>query len=404
MDIKYFNFFTGYTKEKMMRVSNRRMLKMNFSFLMSIFGIYRSACLFNRRHPLHKYLNSFTPHVRLLPYNKAQKLKLEKMYPVFSKILKKIIKKKKNFEHKKKKNEIFHEEILQFHGPNLRNCQLQRHEKHSLFSIKNEIEKNTLVIQKHVRRFLIRKNLTKFCDEIAVQNFIEKLIFIQKNIKKFISKKKIKVFCIIKKIITFREQKLNKITNLIIKYNNNIFIKRKQLIDNILEFRRSKIELIQNTFRKYYLSKLVSTILSYEKNHYVVTYPFYAKEVYMKIYLKHKIRKYNFEYCKLRHCHILYIDYSDLAPGKYQVQFIVDGCVACDGRFPHIEKDDGNFYNIIDFTQNYVNTSNLNTGTEDVEYNYNNISQEDEDDNGYDFYTQLKQNLTGKVSQFSSVD
>ena len=78
--------------------------------------------------------------------------------------------------------------------------------------------------------------------------------------------------------------------------------------------------------------------------------------------------------------------------------------MACDGRFSHIEKDDGNFYNIIDFTQNYVNTSNLNTGTEDVEYNYNNISQEDEDDNGYDFYTQLKQNLTGKVSQFSSVD
>ena len=114
MDIKYFNFFTGYTKEKMMRVSNRRMLKMNFSFLMSIFGIYRSACLFNRRHPLHKYLNSFTPHVRLLPYNKAQKLKLEKMYPVFSKILKKIIKKKKNFEHKKKKMKFFTKKFYNF--------------------------------------------------------------------------------------------------------------------------------------------------------------------------------------------------------------------------------------------------------------------------------------------------
>ena len=44
----------------------------------------------------------------------------------------------------------------------------------------------------------------------------------------------------------------------------------------------------------------------------------------------------------------------------------------------------------------------MNTGTEDVD----NIEEDsdEEEDCGYDFYANLKRNLTGKVSQYSSVD
>ena len=396
MNYKTFCLFNQIPKEKLIRLTKRKMSKMNFSLLMSVFGAYRNAYYLSMNHPLYQYICHFTINRKLLSQSDNQKKNFEIKYKDFSYKVAEIIKRKAFFD----KNKNFNEEYLQF--TNIRTFQLQRKEIHSMNEIRKEIEKSTLVIQKNIRRFLVRKILIRYQYELLMEEYIKKIITIQKEIRRYLVQQHVKKVCIINKIIAFREVKLNKIINLMIKYHNNLYSKEQLLIDAIINYRRSKIEHIQNCFRRHHLSKLVSTIISYEKTHYVITYPFFAKEVKMKIFFKKTSKTYIFDFCRLRHIFILYLDYAELAQGKYLVQLIVDGCVTCDGRFPHCEKTDGNFYNIIEFKKNVVNNSLMNTGTEDVD----NIEEDsdEEEDCGYDFYANLKRNLTGKVSQYSSVD
>lgn len=396
MNYNTFCLFNQIPKERLIRLTKRKMSKTNFSLLMSIFGAYRNSYYLSMNHPLYKYICHFSNNKKLLKQSNNEKINFENKYKDFADRVAFLIKRKQFID----RNTNFNEEILHFH--NMKNTQLQRREIQSVNELKNEIVKSTLIIQKNVRRFLVRKVLLRYQYELLIEDYIKKIIRIQKEIRRYLVQQHVKKVCIINKIIAFREVKLNKIINLMIKYHNDLYSKEQLLIDAIIEYRRAKIEHIQNSFRRYRLSKLVSTIISYEKTHFVITYPFFANEVKMKIFFKKTTKTYVFDFCRLRHIFVLYLDYAELAQGKYLVQLIVDGCVTCDGRFPHCEKADGNFYNIIEFKKNIVNNSVLNTGTEDVD-NMEDY-QDEEDDCGYDFYANLKRNLTGKVSQYSSID
>jgi len=47
---------------------------------------------------------------------------------------------------------------------------------------------------------------------------------------------------------------------------------------------------------------------------------------------------------------ILYLPSEVIKPGRYKAQLEVDGSRTCDGRYPHFESRDGQFYNMIDIT------------------------------------------------------
>lgn len=227
---------------------------------------------------------------------------------------------------------------------------------------------NAIMIQKHIRRLLALK---KFYD-IFKDNLKQKINFcivsIQKAFKMYRIGFKVRKYILILNILKARKSSLTKIKKLftrkknITKFNND-FLKRK-----IIEVRARSAILIQSKFRGYFMRKIYKLIDYKETNNYTLHYPFKAKYVKLKIYITdidsdQKQRIYDFEYCKIREIFVLYINPSDFKTGKYRVQLIVDNCVTCDGRFPHVEFSDGLYYNIIDFRINKGHESGEQTKT-----------------------------------------
>ena len=84
-------------------------------------------------------------------------------------------------------------------------------------------------------------------------------------------------------------------------------------------------------------------------------------------------RLYDFEFCSVRKIFILKINQSDIKPGKYFCQFIVDNYISSDERYDLVEGKDGHYYNIIEFNMkgknpygstNTIHTSINVTGTD----------------------------------------
>ena len=167
MNYKTFCLFNQIPKEKLMRLTKRKMSKMNFSLLMSVFGAYRNAYYLSMNHPLYQYICHFTINRKLLSQSDNQKKNFEIKYKDFSYKVAEIIKRKAFFD----KNKNFNEEYLQF--TNIRTFQLQRKEIHSMNEIRKEIEKSTLVIQKNIRRFLVRKILIRYQYELLMEEYIK---------------------------------------------------------------------------------------------------------------------------------------------------------------------------------------------------------------------------------------
>ena len=117
-------------------------------------------------------------------------------------------------------------------------------------------------------------------------------------------------------------------------------------------------------------------IIKKMKTLYTMTYPYYAHEVEIKVNvltnnsiiskfgeLKFSIRTYKFEYNSILKMFLLFIEPKELEPGKYRCQLIVDNIITYDGRYPHIEFNDGKYYNLINFKVN----NHLNINIDEIE-------------------------------------
>lgn len=129
------------------------------------------------------------------------------------------------------------------------------------------------------------------------------------------------------------------------------------VIKKIRQMQVKKVIKIQQYVRNHLLKIYTKKLLDLEKSHYKLTYPFKAKTVQIKIFMNQWDYKiFDFYYCKVQEIFVVYIDPIWFLKDRYRVQFIVDDCVTCDGSYPHIEFNDGNYYNVIDF---YVMESKL---------------------------------------------
>ena len=173
---------------------------------------------------------------------------------------------------------------------------------------------------------------------------------------------------IILNILKQRESNWKKLQSLFIHYFYSNKKKRELIAERILEWELPYIIKIQNRYRTHYLSNLVKEIIPYEQRNYVLTYPFECNDVKLRIYRYTSMSSltsfdrstmislndenydvFSFEMCPLRKYHVLYIRHDNLIPGIYKCQFVVDGLVACDGRFPIYENEMETFYNMIKF-------------------------------------------------------
>ena len=220
------------------------------------------------------------------------------------------------------------------------------------------------IIQKFIRGWLVRNSLNKLINYIIKYRLLRHIIKIQKNYKTYFVRKKIRHFLLIKFILIQRKKNWILIEKYIKRYYIKNRIKKYILITNLLKNRLKKITFLQRAIKTFYMKKICSQIINHEKFHYVLTYPFNANKVQLKIFwnnsdifiknnsylnLNDKYDIFDFEICPIRKIFVLYIYTENILPGKYRCQFIINGMTLCDGRFPHIECNGRQLYNILNF-------------------------------------------------------
>ena len=253
--------------------------------------------------------------------------------------------------------------------------------------------KSIIKIQKNIKHFLIIRCIQKLILFQIRKKIYNKIILIQKYYRKYNIKIKLKRALIIKSILEQRKKKYNKLESCIKNYYYKNKTKKYILLNKIFQNRLQKILFIQGAIKSHYMQKLYKAIVDYEKYHYTLTYPYKAKTVKFLLYnntsspfilnSNKQYKEFSFELCPIRKIFVLYIFKNHIRYGKYRCQFIVDGKITCDGRFPHLETLKGEFYNYIYFDP-------YQTHLED--YNHNNESYIKENNINFD-----NDNCSGKI-------
>ena len=317
-----------------------RMKKVDFGYFIFLVTSYKTIHMIHKRNPLYKYIHHFIPYISkkneedingIYNLNDNNDLQLEPLN-------KKSLKTKEN--------------LLEFNVKIKRD--LQRFQKFEINKRNNEFKEKVLYIQKNVRCFLKRINIIRLIYTVMIRNCLIGVIKIQKFYKKFARRRDFKIEFFTNYVLEYRNEKSNLLKELLYTYEVRLEIKNKIFINQILKQRCEKIFIIQKYwFNKKYRDNVLN-LIKYEKDKYVLLYPYYARKVYIKILIDKKLhlfKNYNFTICPIRKMHILYIKYSELPSKKYYCQIYADGELIGDQRFPFVQWKDNNFYSLIKFYQ-----------------------------------------------------
>ena len=314
-----------------------KMKKMDFLNFINIVTSYQTINMIHKENPLYKYLCHFIPYIP--KKNDEEKKDINKEDG-------------NNLEPLEKKSLKTNENIIEFNMKNVRD--LQRFKKFEIKTINDEYKKKVLFIQKHIRCFLKRIKFVRLIYSIMIRNCLRGLLKIQTIYKKFAYKRDFKINFFTNFILNYRKDKLEKLKDLLYTYEVKLRIKNQIFLNEILKQRSEKVLLIQRYwFRKKFREKVLK-IIDYERDKYILLFPYYAKNVHIKILVDRKLisfKEYNFHICPIRKMFALYINYDDIQSKKYYCQLFVDGNLFCDERFPFVQWKDSNYYNIIGFCQ-----------------------------------------------------
>ena len=341
------------------KMANARIAKMDFLTFMQLISSYKTLNMFNQNNPLYMYICYFIPYTPKI--NKKQKKLLFQNNLNYASMTNAI-----RYLSQMKKNNKFFE-----------NCKnLQRFQKVEIKLRNDEYNKTIIKIQKHIRGFLKRISIIRIIDYFIIQKLLSCILKIQKQYRRFAYRRDFKVNHLIRLILKDRIKKSDKLKEAFRSYKSKIEAKQKLFINAVLKERNEKILFLQGFFKARFAHNNLNQLLQSEKSKYIITYPYYAKKVQLKLFFDHKLKVskvFDFEYCSIRKMFLLKINYSDLKPGKYFCQLIVDNYINSDDRYPLVEGKDGHYYNIIEFIQkgknpygstNTIHTSINVTGTD----------------------------------------
>ena len=352
------------------KMANARIAKMDFLTFMQLISSYKTLNMFNQNNPLYMYICNFIPYTPKI--NKKQKKLLFQNNLNYASMTNAI----RYLTQMRKMNKYLDikEKTIQF---NLRNCKnLQRFQKVEIKLRNDEYNKTIIKIQKHIRGFLKRISIIRIIDYFIIQKLLSCILKIQKHYRRFACRRDFKVNHLIRLILKDRIKKSDKLKEAFRSYKSKIEAKQKLFINAVLKERNEKILFLQGFFKARFAHNNLNQLLQSEKSKYIITYPYYAKKVQLKLFFDHKLKVskvFDFEYCSIRKMFLLKINHSDLKPGKYFCQLIVDNYINSDDRYPLVEGKDGHYYNIIEFIQkgqnpygstNTIHTSINVTGTD----------------------------------------
>ena len=312
------------------KIAKNKMKKMSLNSILNL--LFKIKKLLNQNNQFLKYIKDVQLYNYYITNNiELQKGKIFKEYPKY------------------KINNGRSEKILNFimNKTNMKNPYFNRMcniDKKKIILNRNE---KIILIQSHIRSFLKKKIIDEEVNKIIAKRIINKILIIQRNIKKFLNKKKSLDKIIIKIIKKERIAKCNKVIDILSKYHNRNLYKKHLIIKKILEVRNNSVILIQSQFRSLLLKKKVKELLEKEKKYYVLTYPFNAKSVQIKISINNTYKLYNYTICPIRKLFVLYLNKESITPGEYLCQMIVNNNIILDKRYKYMIDKNNNFFNLI---------------------------------------------------------
>ena len=314
------------------KIAKYKMKNMNLKFLLnSIFKLKNSI---NKNNPLFKYIKN------VKPYNYQNiKINLSENCSIIE------------FFNNKKINKVpkKQEKILNFSPStkNYKNFYYSRMSNIEYKKVNHTRNEKILLIQKHIRGFLSKKIIDEEINKIIAKKLIQKILIIQKAIRHFLNKKKKLSHLIINIIQNERISKSNKITDIFSLYHFRNLYKKYLIIQKIIKARNEGILLIQNKFKSYMFIKKIKEILKIQKNSYVLTYPFPAESVQIKIYLNNSYKIYDYFKCPIRKYFVLYIEKGTIIDGEYLCHMIINNNIILDKRYKYIVDKNNILYNLI---------------------------------------------------------
>ena len=316
------------------KIAKYYMKSMNLKLLLeSIFKLKKSL---NMNNPLLKYIKDVQPY-NFINLN----INITPSAPILKEYYKN--KNKINLKNKREKILSFAGNKKNFYFSRICNTDYKR-------AIHNRNEK-IILIQKHIRGFLSKKIIDEEVNKIIAKRIIDKILLIQRAVKKFLIRKKSLDKLIVNVIRNERISKSNKITDIFSLFHYRNIYKKNLLIKKILKVRNDSVLLIQNKFRTLIFIKKVKEIIQKEKKSYVLTYPFKAESVQIKIYMKMSYKIYNYFICPVRKYFVLYIDRDSINSGEYLCHLIVNNNIILDKRYKYIVDNKNILYNLISFGQ-----------------------------------------------------
>ena len=216
-------------------------------------------------------------------------------------------------------------------------------------------------IQSVFRSYMFKKHFTIQVEEEIEKKGIDEIILLQSLIRQYLVGIKIRRNFLRDNIEFERVKCAHKIQNLFkLMYDKNQ-IGIIALKDNIIKSRENAAKKIQHAFKGYQFYSYFKTLRNQMKETYFITYPFYAKKVELRVFLpgsstsiniglfNNSFKQFPFIYNDFLGMFILSIQPNTFPSGQYRCQFIIDGFASCDGRFPNVEFEDGNLYNMVSF-------------------------------------------------------
>ena len=322
-------------------IANNKMHHMNFNFLInSIINIKKTI---NKNNPFMKYIKYVKPYninnskvniknnKNKLLLTEKNNIKIKKIDDININLKEKII----NFNRSKK---------------NLRNFYFTRMCNIEHKKINTNITDKIILLQKNIRGYLSKKIVDEYINNEIAKNIIDNILTIQRAIRKFLLKKKSLDKLIINIIKNERNNKGNKITDIFSLYHYRNLYKKHLIIKKIVITRYKSASLIQSKFKAFILQRKVEQILQKEKKSYILTYPFSAENVKIKIYMDelNTYKIYNYFICPIRNYFITYIDKKSLEPGEYLCHIIVNDNIKIDKRYKYTDRHNI-LYNLIPF-------------------------------------------------------
>ena len=315
------------------KIAKYYMKYMNLKLILeSIFKLKKSL---NKNNPLLKYIKDAQPY-NFISINidiTSNRSLLKEYY------------KNKNI-NKINKNSFKNDKIINFVGKK-RNFYFGRMCNIDYKRVIHNRNEKIILIQKHIRGFLSKKIIDEEVNKIIAKRIINKILIIQKTVKNFLTRKKSLDKLIVNVIHNERISKSNKIADIFSLYHYRNLYKKNLIIKKILKIRNDSVLLIQNKFRLLIFNKKVKEIIKKEEKSYVLTYPYKAETVQIKIYMNMSYKLYNYFICPIRKYFVLYIDKGSIDAGEYLCHMIVNNNVILDKRYKYIVDKNNILYNLI---------------------------------------------------------